>query len=143
MEVHFCFNSKKQQPKKAYIDIELSHEARKIAVLEVLRKQPHRELSHIPNDKTIISITPRDYRVRSLIIHHLITFSQKRRHRPKRSRPIIGNPTRIHHTCQISFLNNPKLEPRNSIPTSKTPKKNRKTKRQEQEQDQDQKGINS
>lgn len=70
----------RENEKRTYIDVELPHEAGEIAVLEVFRKQPDRELGHVPDDKAITCLTPRYDGVCGLVVHHLVAFLQKRWH---------------------------------------------------------------
>lgn len=76
------FKKSNAKPERyTHIDIELPHEAGKVAVLEILGEHHNRELGHVLDHKAVIALTPRDYRVRFFVVDHLVTFFQKRSHR--------------------------------------------------------------
>ena len=70
-----------RKDRDGYVSIELPHEAWEVAVLKILRQDVLGEIRHIPNNKAIVIITPRDHRVGRWIIHHIVGLTQKWRHR--------------------------------------------------------------
>lgn len=64
-----------------YISIQLSDEAGKVVVLEVLGQQIFSELRGIPNNKAMASLIPRNDRIGDGIIHHFIGFGKEGRGR--------------------------------------------------------------
>lgn len=56
-------------------------------MLEILRQNISSKLRHVPNNKAIVTLTPRHHGIGRWIIHHIIRLTQKRRRRiPSRRR---------------------------------------------------------
>lgn len=63
----------------SYISIQLSNEAVKIIVFEVVGKKLSGELRWVPDDEAIVSGTPGHNSVSRRIIDHIVCFGKKRR----------------------------------------------------------------
>lgn len=74
-------NQSKQRTEGRYVGIKLPHEAREIAVLEVLGQEMPSEVRRVPHHEAVIPGSPRNDRVGRQIIHHVVRLAEERRRR--------------------------------------------------------------
>lgn len=94
-----------------YVCIELPDETREVVVLEELWQQISGKLRRVPNNKALITGTPRHNRIGWSIIHHIVGLGKERRQR-------AGATLNFIHSNQSPKITNPNPKP--SIKSSTT-----------------------
>uniref|UniRef100_A0A7C9ERC3 Uncharacterized protein n=1 Tax=Opuntia streptacantha TaxID=393608 RepID=A0A7C9ERC3_OPUST len=59
------------------IGVELANKAREVVMLEVLRQKVPSKLRRVPNYEAIIRRTPRNHRISSRIVHHIVRLAKE------------------------------------------------------------------